>query len=69
MKYQTFFFIRKTMKKYSRMWSAAVVIGALRVKMSRNTTKPAKWHAHPAKTQFSLGIHPMRSEFLLSARK
>ena len=31
MKYQVFL-IRKTMKKYSRLSSAAVVIGALRVK-------------------------------------
>ena len=37
------------------------------VSMSRNMTKPAKWHVHPAKTQISLGIRPVWSESLLSA--
>ena len=30
--------------------------------LSRNTTKPTKWHVHPAKTQISLGIRPVWSE-------
>ena len=30
-------------------------------------TKPTKWHVRPAKTQISLGIHPVRSESSLSA--
>ena len=30
-------------------------------------TKPTKWHVRPAKTQISLGIHPVWSESLLSA--
>ena len=28
-------------------------------KMSRNMTKPTKWHVRPAKTQISLGIRPV----------
>ena len=35
--------------------------------LSRLTTKPAKWHVRPAKTQISLGIRPVWSESLLSA--
>ena len=31
-------------------------------------TKPTKWSVHPAKTQISLGIHPVWSESLLWAR-
>ena len=30
-------------------------------------TKPTKWHVHPARTQISLGIHPVWSESSLSA--
>ena len=30
-------------------------------------TKPTKWHVRPAKTQISMGIHPVWSEFSLSA--
>ena len=30
-------------------------------------TKPTKWHVRPAKTQISLGIHPVWSESSLSA--
>ena len=30
--------------------------------MSRIVTKPTKWHVRPAKTQISLGIHPVWSE-------
>ena len=33
--------------------------------MSHLLTKPTKWHVHPAKTQISLGIHPVWSESLL----
>ena len=37
--------------------------------MIRSTTKPTKWPVRPAKTQISLGIHPVWSESsLLSAR-
>ena len=32
-------------------------------------TKLTKWHVHLAKTQISLGIHPVWSESLLSAEK
>ena len=28
-------------------------------KFSRFMTKPTKWHVRPAKTQISLGIHPV----------
>ena len=35
--------------------------------LSRLMTKPTKWHVHPAKTQISLGIHPVWSESLLCA--
>ena len=34
--------------------------------MSRRMTKPAKWPVRPAKTQISLGIHPIWSESSLS---
>ena len=27
--------------------------------LSRRVTKPTKWPVHPAKTQISLGIHPV----------
>ena len=37
-----------------------------RNKLSRRTTKPTKWHVRPAKTQLSLGIHPVWSESSLS---
>ena len=39
MKYQTLFYQKKTMKKYSRLSSAAVVIGALRVKLVFTTDR------------------------------
>ena len=29
------------------------------VNLSRFMTKPTKWHVRPAKTQISLGIHPV----------
>ena len=32
--------------------------------MSRLMTKPTKWSVHPAKTQISLGVHPVWSESL-----
>ena len=35
--------------------------------MSRFVTKPTKWRVCPAKTQISLGIHPVWSASLLSA--
>ena len=31
-------------------------------KMSHTVTKPTKWHVRPAKTQITLGIHPVWSE-------
>ena len=31
--------------------------------ISHSTTKPTKWTVHPAKTQFSLSIHPVWSVF------
>ena len=34
--------------------------------MSRLVTKPTNWHVRPAKTQISLGIHPVWSESSLS---
>ena len=34
--------------------------------MSQHTTKPTKWHKHPAKTQISLGTLPVWSESSLS---
>ena len=30
-----------------------------KTKISRRKTKPTKWHVRPAKTQISLGIHPV----------
>ena len=35
--------------------------------LSLRMTKPTKWHLRPAKTQISLGIRPVWSEFSLSA--
>ena len=35
--------------------------------MSHLMTKPTKWHVRPAKTQISLGIHPVWSESSLCA--
>ena len=35
--------------------------------MSRDTTKPAKWHVRPVKTQISLGIRLVWWESSLSA--
>ena len=35
--------------------------------VSRIVTKPTKWYVYPAKTQISLGIHPVWSESSLSA--
>ena len=32
-------------------------------------TKPTKWHVHPAKTQFSLGIRPVWSVFTVRMKK
>ena len=37
-------------------------------KMSCLMTKPTKWHMRPAKTQISLGIHPVWSESSLCAQ-
>ena len=34
--------------------------------MSRLSTKPTKWHVHPAKTQISLGFRPVLSESSVS---
>ena len=36
--------------------------------MSRDMTKPTKWHVRPAKTQISLGIHPVWSASSLCAQ-
>ena len=33
------------------------------MQLSRLTTKPTKWHVRPAKTQISLSIRPVQSEF------
>ena len=38
------------------------------VKMSRIMTKPTKWHLRPAKTQISLGIRPVWSDYSLCAQ-
>ena len=38
------------------------------VHFSRLMTKPTKWHVRPAKTQISLGIRPIWSEFSLCAQ-
>ena len=31
-------------------------------------TKPTKWHVRPAKTQISLGIRPVESEFAVCSK-
>ena len=36
--------------------------------MSRDMTKPTKWYVRSAKTQISLGIHPVWSESSLCAQ-
>ena len=38
-------------------------------KMSQCMTKSTKWNVHPAKTQISLGIHPVWSVFAVSMKK
>ena len=37
--------------------------------LSHSTTKPTKWHGRPAKTQISLGICPVWSEFAVHMKK
>ena len=48
-------------------WCPFTKFGCKYQHLSRLTTKPTKWHVHPAKTQISLGIFPVWSESLLSA--
>ena len=38
------------------------------MQMSRDMTKPTKWHVRPAKTQISLGIRPAWSESSMCAQ-
>ena len=38
------------------------------IDLNRRTTKPAKWHVRPAKTQINLGIRPVWSESSLCAQ-
>ena len=38
------------------------------IHMSQRMTKPNKWHVRPAKTQISLGIRPVWSEYSLCAQ-
>ena len=40
---------------------------ASKLNLSRLVTKPTKWHVRPAKTQISLSIRPVWSEYSLSA--
>ena len=47
------------------LWSSLLTIPEH--DMSCVMTKPTKWHVRPAKTQISLGIHPVWSESSLSA--
>ena len=37
--------------------------------ISQPMTKPTKWHGHPAKTQISLGIHPVQLVFSVGMKK
>ena len=46
---------------------SGVCLSFLTSKLSHLTTKPTKWHVCPAKTQISLGIHPVRAKSSLSA--
>ena len=39
------------------------------VQMSRDMTKPTKWHVRPAKSQISLGIRPVWSVFAVRIKK
>ena len=47
-------------------WQSSSTIDRNR-QMSLCMSKPTKWPVHPAKTQISLGIRPVWSEFSLSA--
>ena len=49
------------MLRYFFLWTGSL-------KLSRRMTKPTKWHVRPAKTQISLGIHPVWSESSLYAQ-
>ena len=39
------------------------------IKVSCIMTKPTKWHVRPAKTQISLGVHPVWSVFAVRMKK
>ena len=56
---------RKNLKNWDTLyycWTYPKILPALFYHMSQRMTKPAKWTVHPAKTQISLGIHPVWSE-------
>ena len=48
---------------------AGGIIAYLAINTSRLMSKPTKWHVHPAKTQISLGIHPVWSVFIVRMKK
>ena len=60
-----FFFFFCNIWAQTREWRVRMLLYI--VYMSRDMTKPTKWHVRPAKTQLSLGILPDWSESSLSA--
>ena len=49
------------------VWSGSMLFAQTCLQiLSRLMTKPTKWHVRPAKTQISLGIHPVGSESSMS---
>ena len=57
-------------KSTRRWWSLLLVIPVWKLWcMSRLMTKPTKWPVRPAKTQISLGIRPVWSEFAVRMKK
>ena len=68
---EQFLFTRRTMLIVKTNWKTMLTVICLLcgsfIGMSRLMTKSTKWHVRPAKTQISLGIHPVWLESLLSA--
>ena len=55
-----------TLLQYS-IWEVIMLFDPRKSNLSRDMTKPTKWHVRPAKTQISLGIRSIWSESSLSA--
>ena len=49
--------------------SPSLSLSLIAYNLSCLMTKPTKWHVRPAKTQISLGIHPVWSVFAVRMKK